>query len=144
MSEEFKVEVLTPARELVTTTASEVLLPTYIGEVGSGEIGILPQHEDICGLLSTGTLKIVTHNKDFWFMVSGGAYRVENGVLTVLAEYALGAETINAETTLAKLKEVEFELSMNLNTLDDKTITLAAEKNRLLASIEANRRHSMS
>ena len=44
MSSEFSVEILTPARELITTTASEVLLPTK-----RGEIGILPLHEDICG-----------------------------------------------------------------------------------------------
>ena len=42
MSHDFKVEVLTPAKELITTTATEVLLPT-----AKGEIGILPQHVDI-------------------------------------------------------------------------------------------------
>lgn len=139
MSSEFKVEVLTPARELITTTASEVLLPTY-----RGEIGILPLHEDICGLLSTGTMKLVSNSKDFWFMVSGGAFRVDNGVLTVLAEYAKGAETIDAQAALNKLKEVEFELSKNPNLQDEKTISLLAEKARLLVSVEANRRHSMS
>ena len=139
MSQEFKVEVLTPARELITTTASEVLIPTY-----RGEIGILPLHEDICGLLSTGTMKLVSNNKDFWFMISSGAFRVDSGVLTVLAEYAKGAESIDAQAALERLKEVESELSYHINTLEEKAINLLAEKNRLSASVEAVRRHGMS
>ena len=139
MNDEFKVEVLTPARELITTTASEVLLPTL-----KGEVGILPQHEDICGLLSTGTMKLVRGGNDFWFMISGGAFRIESGVLTVLAEYALTAELVNGETTTARLKDVESELLKLTDTRNSTYKTLNLEKNRLAASLEANRRHSMS
>ena len=139
MSLDFKVEVLTPAKELITTTATEVLLPTV-----RGEIGILPQHVDICGLLSTGTMKLVAQGNDFWFMVSGGAFRVEGGVLTILAEYALGAENVENAATEARLKEVEAELSKFSNTLDSQHKELTLEKNRLNSSLEAARRHTMS
>lgn len=139
MSSEFKVEVLTPAKEVITTTASEVLLPTK-----RGEIGILPQHEDICGLLSTGSMKLVTHNRDYWFMLSGGAFRVEAGTLTILAEYAEGAETIKADALLERLKVVDADLSKNLDTRDQNHIILKQEKDRIQASLEASRRHSMS
>lgn len=139
MSQEFKVEVLTPAKELITTTATEVLLPTM-----KGEIGILPQHVDICGLLSTGTMKLVNQGNDFWFMLSGGAFRVESGVLTVLAEYALGAENVENEISEARIKEIESDLSKISNTLDPDHKALTTEKNRLNAGLEAVRRHSMS
>lgn len=139
MSQEYKVEVLTPARELISTTASEVLLPTQ-----RGEIGVLPQHEDICGLLSTGTMKLVSNNKDYWFMISGGAFRIEDGTLSILAEYAQGAETVDTQKSLDQLKKLDSELLQNANTLDQKYIILKAEKERLSASLEAARRHSMS
>ena len=139
MRDEFTVEVLTPARELITTTASEVILPTL-----KGEIGILPKHEDVCGLLSTGTMKLVRAGNDFWFMVSGGAFRIESGVLTVLAEYALTADLVNNEKTIARLKEVESELTKVTDTLNPTNKALTLERNRLSASLEANRRHTMS
>lgn len=139
MSQEFKVEVLTPAKELITTTASEVLLPTQ-----RGEVGILPQHEDLCGLLSTGTMKLVSSNKDYWFMISGGAFRVEQGTLTILAEYALGAEAVDTEKYTQQLASIDAELSQNLNTRDQKHVTLKADKERVSASLEAARRHAMS
>ena len=139
MSSEFQVEILTPAKEVITTSASEVLLPTF-----RGEIGILPMHEDICGLLSTGTLKLVSNNKDYWFMISGGAFKVVSGVLTVLAEYALGADNVEIENSQARLKEIEAEIGTNANILDEKISLLLSEKQRLTASLEANRRHTMS
>ena len=95
-------------------------------------------------LLSTGTLKLIHEGKDFWFMVSGGAFRIQDGSLSVLAQYAQGAETVATEETIARLKLVEAELSKVTDTQAQDYITLSSEKNRLDSSLEASRRHTMS
>jgi F-type H+-transporting ATPase subunit epsilon len=139
MSNEFKVEILTPAKEVINTTASEVLLPSQ-----RGELGILSAHEDIVGLLSVGTLKLVHQGNDFWFAVSGGAFRVQNGALTIFAEFGTAAETLNEKQLSEDLAKTLEDLKEISNTYEPKYQEVKAKSDRLYAMQEALRRQSMS
>jgi F-type H+-transporting ATPase subunit epsilon len=139
MSNDFHVEILTPAGEVLKTEASEVLLPSY-----RGELGILPGHEDLVGLLSTGTLKVVRSGNDFWYVVSGGAFKIDNSVLTVFAEFGTSAESLHSSSVDKDLAEVRDKLKAIPSTHDDEHKTLREKEDRLIAMQEAIRRQSMS
>jgi F-type H+-transporting ATPase subunit epsilon len=139
MGTSLQIEILTPAGEVTSSTASEVLLPSH-----KGELGILPDHEDLVGLLSTGTVKIVEDGKDFWFVVSGGAFKVENQQVTLFAEYGVRAEDIRESDIEKSLDEVRRELAVKVDTYTKENQSLAKKESLYLAMQEALRRHSMS
>lgn len=106
MAKDFRVKVLTPGRELFRGEASEVLLPAY-----DGEVGVLAGHSDFIGLLGTGPLKVVANGNDFWFMLSGGAYRVASGELAILAEQGETPADSELNTASEQARELEKKLS---------------------------------
>lgn len=119
MSELFTVEILSPVKEVAKMEASEVLLPS-----SRGELGILPDHEDLVGLLSTGTLKITHQDKEDLFVVSGGAFKVENASLTIFAEYGINAVEIDASKTDQEISKLEESLKNNEDTHTKENIDL--------------------
>lgn len=112
MSKDFSLEILTPARELLRTTVSEVVLPAF-----DGERGILAQHEDFIGILGTGPVKIVREGDDYWFMVSEGVYEVRDGTVTLYAELAESAEEVDVDAASTRVKELE-EIFAKVDTFD--------------------------
>ncbi len=139
MATSLQIEILTPAGEVLNSTASEVLLPSF-----RGELGILPDHEDLVGLLATGTVKIVEDGKDYWFVVSGGAFKVENQQVTLFAEYGVRAEDIVLSEVESNLLEVREELKSKTDTFTKDNQSLTRKESLYLAMQEALRRHSMS
>lgn len=139
MANTLQIEILTPSGEVLTTTASEVLLPS-----SKGELGILPNHEDLVGLLSTGTVKIVEDGKDFWFVVSGGAFKIENQVVTLFAEYGVKADDLKSSDVDSQLNEIREGLKANQDTHSKENQALAKKETLYSAMQEALRRHSMS
>jgi F-type H+-transporting ATPase subunit epsilon len=139
MSSTLQIEILTPAGEVLNSSASEVLLPSH-----RGELGILPDHEDLVGLLSTGTVKIVTEGRDYWFVVSGGAFKVESQLVTLFAEYGIRAEEINAPETEKKLDDIRAQLGSVTDTYSKENQSLQKKEALYKSMQEALRRHSMS
>lgn len=139
MNSEFQVEILTPAKEVLSVSATEVLLPSHLGE-----LGILPGHEDLLGLLSTGTMKVVSGGNDFWFVVAGGAFKVDSGNVTVFAEFGLAADAINPAQVDDELALLEHDLRQHSSLHDPETKRLRQKNDRLQAMKGAVRRHSMS
>ncbi len=136
MSREFEVQILTPAATLFKGLATEVVLPSY-----DGETGILAGHADFVGLLGTGPLKLVTDGDDYWFVLSSGAFRVESGKLTILAE--LGErpnKDIDLDDLTSRLKELDAKLADVKNFSSDNFPKLKEEADQLRAKIEVHRR----
>ncbi len=136
MSREFSVEILTPAVTLFSGKATEVVLPSF-----DGEVGILAGHGDFIGLLGTGALKIVTEGNDFWFLLSSGAYQVKGGKLSILAELGEKPEkSIDIETLTSRLKELEAELADPKTFSADDFPRVKLEYDRTKARIDIHRR----
>ena len=102
MSKNFRLEILTPGRELLKAEVSEVVLPAQ-----DGECGILAEHEDFVGLVGTGPLKIVKGGNDYWFMVSRGVFEVRSGEVTVFASLAEKADEVKVDEAKSKVTELE-------------------------------------
>jgi len=82
---ELKVEIRSASKEAFTGVASDVYLPTAMGE-----IGVLPGHCNIVGVVGEGECRVTTVGGVQKFKVKGGSFRVTDGKLLVLAE-AIGA-----------------------------------------------------
>ena len=75
------VELITSSKKLFAGNAAEVYLPT-----AEGEIGVLPGHCNIVGVVKEGECRVNTGEQTAKFKVAGGNFRVTGGKLLILAE----------------------------------------------------------
>lgn len=60
-----------------------------VARTSDGEIGILPQHEPVLGVLASGEVRIVTaEGQNLTVKAEGGFLSVENDRVTVVADQA--------------------------------------------------------
>jgi F-type H+-transporting ATPase subunit epsilon len=99
-----RVELVSPEREIWAGEADMVVAKTI-----EGEIGIMPGHEPVLGLLVDGSVVRIrpTDESDvISAMVSGGFFSVASNEVSVLAEYAeLGGE-IDLDVARAEYERV--------------------------------------
>nr|YP_009185162.1 CF1 epsilon subunit of ATP synthase [Carteria cerasiformis]ALO63411.1 CF1 epsilon subunit of ATP synthase [Carteria cerasiformis] len=87
-----QVSILTPERPFWNGQAEEIILPTE-----TGEMGILKNHAPIITGLDVGAMLIRTKEQWSSFAIMGGFALVKKNVVTILANEAESAETINPE-----------------------------------------------
>ena len=91
MPGELNVELVAPDRRVWSGTASMIVSRTT-----EGEIGILPGHEPVLGLLVTGQVTIRTTDGEIVLVaVHGGFLSVSDDTVSILAEVAELAEEID-------------------------------------------------
>ena len=115
-----KVNIVTPDGPVVEMDANMVIAVTE-----AGEIGVLPGHIAMVAPLQIGALRLKTDGKTETVAVHGGFIEVRPEVVTVLAQSAELAESIDiarakkaaarAESDLQKKTD---DLSRNLHELD--------------------------
>ena len=100
---ELQVELVAPDRKIWSGTATMVLARTL-----DGELGILPGHTPVLGVLQTGAVRIdKTDGEVLLAVVDGGFLSLANDRISILAEGAELAEEIDvaaAEAELARLR----------------------------------------
>lgn len=138
MAQDFLVEILTPQGEVLNARASEVTVPSF-----KGELGILPNHENLVGLLSTGTVKVVTSGKDFWYAVSKGAFKINSGNLTLFAEFGASAEKLEVAKVEAEIQKAESELKDLSDTRSLAHIETKHKLDKAKAMLSAAKRTAM-
>nr|YP_009184544.1 CF1 epsilon subunit of ATP synthase [Treubaria triappendiculata]ALO62617.1 CF1 epsilon subunit of ATP synthase [Treubaria triappendiculata] len=87
-----QISILTPERPFWNGQAEEIILPTE-----TGEMGVLKNHAPIITGLDVGAMLVRT--KDQWnsFAIMGGFAVVKNNLVTILANEAESASTIDPE-----------------------------------------------
>jgi F-type H+-transporting ATPase subunit epsilon len=132
----FQVEVLSPNKTLLKKEVNEVVLPAF-----DGEVGVLAHHENFLGVLGTGALKYVVGGDDHWLMVSDGFYRVDNGVLKILAERAETAKDIDVNRAKERVLEIEKLLSNSESSMAPSEINKLRQEHLLEKSrLDVHRR----
>ena len=134
MAETFPVQILTPFKKLLTTEASEVVIPA-----SDGECGILANHENFIGLLGTGALKVVNDGNDFWYVVSKGVFKIEGGELKILTNLGEDGTLLDVEAANKKIPLIEEKLK-ELNPLSNEYQDLQTELQQEKTRIDVHRR----
>jgi len=100
-----QISILTPERPFFNGQAEEIILPTE-----TGEMGVLNNHAPIITGLDVGAMLIRT--KDQWNSVAlmGGFAVVKKNQVTILANEAEAAESINADEAKAAFEEAKANL----------------------------------
>ena len=76
MSEKFTVEIISPDRTLLKRETSEVIIPSY-----EGEMGILKEHIPLITFLRPGIIKIKDNEEKSFFVEEGTVEFKENNLL---------------------------------------------------------------
>jgi F-type H+-transporting ATPase subunit epsilon len=97
-AEDFKLEVITPDRVLLSQQASSLVLLSAEG----GSLGILPQHAPLIARINAGILKVRdTSKKEKVIFVSNGVVMVSLEGVSILVRSAETKEMIARERALA-------------------------------------------
>ncbi len=106
MSQNLTLEVVTPEKVLLETTADYVTVPGSIGE-----LGILAGHIPLLTSLKSGVLSYKSDGAEKKFAVHFGYAEVCQDKITVLATQAEASEDINLENAKANQQKAEQELA---------------------------------
>ena len=89
MSDKFTVEIISPDKSILKTNTSEVIIPSY-----EGEMGILKDHIPLITFLRPGLVSISGDNEKKFFVEEGTVEFAENNLL-ILTSTAKEISTIN-------------------------------------------------
>tara|TARA_B100000886_G_scaffold199959_1_gene137909 strand:+ start:11370 stop:11756 length:387 start_codon:yes stop_codon:yes gene_type:complete len=118
MIENFAVEIISPDKTFMKTDASEVVIPSY-----EGEIGILRDHIPLITFLRPGLIKIV-NNDEKKFFVEEGTVEFANNNLLILSSSLKNLKDLDKKT-------LESIVSDTKNKLNKENVT---DKDRYLLS----------
>jgi F-type H+-transporting ATPase subunit epsilon len=88
----------------------------------AGEVGIMPGHTALLGLLKPGELRFSKEGKEERLFISGGAIEVQPKAVTILADVALREAELDEEKILAAKEAAERKLAENMNDIDYATV----------------------
>jgi len=91
-NKKIKFEITTPERVVYSEEIDEVVIPTM-----QGEIGILPNHIPLVGILVPGELRIKKEGEEESMAVSGGFVEVRPDKVLVLADTAEKSDEIDEQ-----------------------------------------------
>jgi F-type H+-transporting ATPase subunit epsilon len=100
------LRVVTPTKTLVDTEVAEVTAPGAVGQ-----LGVLPQHATFLGLLEAGVVGFTASGKRERIVISGGYAEVVADVVTILADDADFAESIDTAAARAEADRLRERLS---------------------------------
>ena len=127
MSEKFTIEIISPDRSIIKTETSEVVIPSF-----EGEMGILKDHIPLITFLRPGLINIKT-NTDQKFFVEEGTVEFSNNNLLILTSTAKEVTKMNKKFIDTLISESEKKLENN--EISDKERYLLSYKLETLRNI---------
>ena len=127
MSEKFTVEIITPDSSILKTDASEVVIPSY-----EGDMGILKDHISLITFLRPGLIKIINESEKKFF-VEEGTVEFSNNNLLILTSTVKNIENLDKNSIDTIIRRSEEQ--MNKDNISDKEKYLLAYKVNTLKEI---------
>ena len=127
MSEKFTIEIISPDKSIIETETSEVVIPSF-----EGEMGILKDHIPLITFLRPGLINIKT-NTDQKFFVEEGTVEFSNNNLLILTSTAKEVTKMNKKFIDTLITESEKKLDNN--EITDKERYLLSYKLETLRNI---------
>lgn len=122
MAETIQLDIVTPYGLAYSGEVSEVT-----AVAGEGEIGVLPGHTSLITTLKAGMLTFKNGKETLWFFVSGGYAEIISDRITILADSAERAESIDVERAKAAIRRAEERLKQ-AEKIDFARVTAAIER----------------
>jgi len=103
LTSELHCVVITPEKQVVDTSAFDLVLPAY-----DGLRGVLPGHAPIMCRMGTGLMRYHDHKNQLQTLfIDGGFGHIENNEVTILAPGALRPEDLTIQEAREQLKQAE-------------------------------------
>jgi len=134
-----QLKVVTPEKVIYDGEIDELIIPTV-----TGEIAVLPHHIDLLTQVVPGEMTIKHKGKDQHVAATGGFLQIVDGVLTLLSDYAVRSEEIDAKKALEAQKRAEETLKKKKEDLTERDFAVAqADMRRAILELKvANKRRS--
>ena len=113
MAETFQLEIVTPEKKVVETTAEEVQIPGK-----NGYLGILPGHAPLITELSVGEITFRENSTEQHLAVAWGFAEILPNKVTILAETAERPSEINVERARQAKERAEQRLTSGDTAVD--------------------------
>ena len=110
MSDKFTIEIISPEKSILNTEASEVILPSY-----EGEMGILRDHIPLITFLRPGLILIKNQDENK-FYVEEGTVEFSNNNLLILTSTAIDLNKFDKSLINNLLEQAEKKLQDNNST----------------------------
>ena len=127
MSDKFTLEIISPEGTILKVEASEVVIPSY-----EGEMGILKNHIPLITFLRPGFIKIKGNEETIFFVEEGTVEFVNNNLL-ILTSTAKELSAIDQSSIQKQITEAEKKISAD--SLSDKKKYLLYYKINTLKNI---------
>ena len=127
MSDKFIVEIISPEKLIHNSEVSEVIIPSY-----EGQMGILKDHIPLITFLRPGVISIKNQEEKNFF-VEEGTVEFSNNKLLILTSTAKNLETLNKNLVESMIRETEVKI--NKEDTDDKKNYLLSYKISALKEI---------
>ena len=127
MTENFKLEIISPDQTVINTETTEVIIPSY-----EGQMGILKDHIPLVTFLRPGIVNIKTLKGRESFFIEEGIVEFSNNLLLILSSTAKNIKELsnsNIKTMISEINEknkdqkindkVRYMLSYKLETLQN-------------------------
>ena len=124
MSEKFTVEIITPDSSILKTDASEVVIPSY-----EGDMGILKDHISLITFLRPGLIKIINESEKIFF-VEEGTVEFSNNNLLILTSTVKNIENLDKNSIDTIIRRSEEQMNKD-NITDKEKYSLAYKVNTL-------------
>ncbi len=108
-----RLEIVTPARKLLSEDVRFVVVPGVMGE-----LGILPEHTPLMSALKIGIVRFEQDGKTYKVAITGGFVEIRNNKVTVLADSAERAEDIDRQRAEKAKERAEKRLASKTSDLD--------------------------
>ena len=126
MSEKFILEIIAPDRLILKTETSEVIIPSY-----EGEMGILKDHISLITFLRPGIIKVKDDLEKFFF-VEEGTVEFSNNCLLILTSTTKELSSLNKNSRDLLISDAQKKINSEIT---DKEKYLLSHKLEVLKNI---------
>ena len=128
MPENFAVEIISPDKSILKTEATEVIIPSY-----EGQMGILKDHIPFITFLRPGLITIKENSDKKIYFIEDGTVEFSNNSLLILTSTAKSLDSLDKNSIDTIIKDSEAK--MNKDEIKDKERYLLSYKINTLREI---------
>ena len=108
MSEKFTVEIVSPDKSVIRFETTEVIIPSY-----EGEMGIMKNHISLITFLRPGLIKIKGDSQEIFF-VEEGTVEFSDNQLVILTSTAKNLKNIDNILSNQLIEDAEAKITKNV------------------------------